>query len=75
MAQSHKSKYEKQKQISGSGASLNSGATEVTYDPVFGNFAFIVHGKACRRKLRLLPWEISKPLPTCHYQLDKPGDV
>jgi hypothetical protein len=22
------------------------------------------HPKACRRKLRLLPWEISKPLPT-----------
>ena len=30
--------------------------------PYFGNFAFIVHAKACWRKLRLLPREISKPL-------------
>jgi hypothetical protein len=37
---------------------------------IFGNFAFIVHAKACRRKLRLLPREISKPLPT-HLSFDE----
>src|SRR5260370_31328105 len=38
--------------------------------PFFGNFAFIVHANACRRKLRLLPREISKPLPTFRYLSD-----
>ena len=34
---------------------------EVAEKPFFGNFAFIVHAKACRRKLRLLPGKSVNP--------------